>query len=80
MRTVPLNVRYLSGAEPRPEVKAAEGLAHDFSEQFAYSLDFWWVYLYYLGAVPAAVSVAVGMLSLRSAGVILLQLRRVRDS
>ena len=80
VRTVPLNVRYLSGAEPRPEVKAAEGLAHDFSEQFAYSLDFWWVYLYYLGAVPAAVSVAVGMLSLRSAGVILLQLRRVRDS
>jgi hypothetical protein len=50
------------------------GLARDFSAQFAYSLDFWWVYLYFLGVIPAAVSVILGLLSFGVAGAVLVRL------
>ncbi len=53
LNAVPRNVRHLVGTEMRPEIKAVEGEARDFSSQFAYSLDFWWMYLFYLELVPA---------------------------
>ncbi len=73
---VPRNLKYLAGVEPRPSLEPAIGLARDFSAQFAYSLDFWWVYLYYLGVIPAEVSVILGLLSLGVAGAVLNQLRK----
>jgi len=50
---VPRNISHLVGSEERPEIKAGNGEARDFSSQFAYSLDFWWMYLFYLGLIPA---------------------------
>jgi len=56
---IPKNAGYLLSGT-RPAVKPPEGRARDFSEQFAFSVDFWWVYLFYLGAVSAGVALALG--------------------
>lgn len=53
------NVRYVAAAE-RPLLQPPQGEARDFSEQFAFSLDFWWLYLFYLGAVSAPVALSLG--------------------
>ena len=50
---VPRNISHLVGSEARPEIIAGDGEARDFSSQFAYSLDFWWMYLFYLGLISA---------------------------
>lgn len=61
-RAVPMTLRHLAGVEPKPVFEHAAGVdARDFSQQFAYSLDFWWIYLFYLGAIPAWLSLAVGV-------------------
>jgi hypothetical protein len=60
LTAVPTNLTYLARGE-RPALKGPKGEARDFSEQFAFSLDFWWLYLFYLGAVSAPVSVALGL-------------------
>lgn len=54
IEAVPTNVRYVLGLEAVPAVNqtGAEG-QRDFSQQFAFSLDFWWLYAFYLGALPA---------------------------
>ena len=72
---VPLTVRHLVGSEARPEVQAGEGEARDFSSQFAYSLDFWWMYLFYLGLVPAPLVIVFAGIPL---GLAVLCLRRLR--
>ncbi len=72
---VPLTVRHLVGSEARPEVKVGEGEARDFSSQFAYSLDFWWMYLFYLGLVPAPLVIVFAGIPL---GLAVLCLRRLR--
>ena len=77
VRAVPLNVQYLSGTEPRPEVKVAEGLARDFSSQFAFSLDFWWLYLFHLRVVSAPAAVALAAVLLGLAAVCAGRLRRL---
>jgi len=54
---VPANVRYVLGlATPPMRAGAASEAQRDFSQQFAFSLDFWWLYLFYLGAMPAWVA------------------------
>jgi hypothetical protein len=59
---VPQNVKYLIGTEAPPPVdRSADADRRDFSQQFAFSLDFWWLYLYYLGAVSAPVAVLLGL-------------------
>ena len=61
------NFAYVSGTSMPPRVsRTGEELQRDFSQQFAFSLDFWWLYLFYLGAVPAGV--ALGALPLALAG------------
>ena len=62
---IPSNVRYLTGLEPRPPIHAADARGRDFSEQFGFSLDFWWLYLPYAGVVPTplAVTAAVALLA-----------------
>ena len=74
IEAVPRVARHMLSIEPRPPVtRASDQQAREFSQQFAFSLDFWWVYLYYLGIFPALVSVAVGF----SLGVTALCLLRV---
>jgi len=60
LKAVPTNLGYLA-RNKRPVLQEPHGEARDFSEQFAFSLDFWWLYLFYLGAVSAPVSLALGL-------------------
>jgi hypothetical protein len=50
---VPANVEYVAGFRPVPRIARPAG-ADDrgFSQQFAFSLDLWWLYAFYLGLVP----------------------------
>jgi hypothetical protein len=59
---VPRTVAYLTGRETPPHVEVtASADRHDFSQQFAFSLDFWWLYLFYLRLVPAVVAWMLGL-------------------
>lgn len=61
MHAVPGNIeRLLTGT--RPPVVAGDAATRDFSDQFAYSLDFWWVYLFYLRVLPGPAALACGAL------------------
>jgi hypothetical protein len=76
---IPLNLRYLAGTQPRPAIRAAGYKAPEFSEQFAFSLDFWWLYLFYARAIsaPAAVAAFVSLLLL-AAGLAIALARHTR--
>ncbi len=51
--SVPENLRYLTGRATPPSAETTGDESNrDFSQQFAFSLDFWWLYLFYLGALP----------------------------
>ncbi len=76
LELVPRNVGYLAGAVERPPPKAAEGLGREFSHQFADSLDFWWIYLFHVGAVPAAVALMLGAVPGGLAAWCVIKLRR----
>ena len=78
LTAVPLNLRYVLGAEPRPAVElTGDATRRDFSQQFAFSLDFWWLYLFYLGAVPASLAVLLGLLPLAAASWMATRMRAV---
>ena len=65
IRGVPRNAAYLLGIAMPPEVRTAgQETERDFSQQFAFSLDFWWLYLFYLGVLPAGVALGLGFLPL----------------
>lgn len=77
-RAVPENLRYLTGLAEPPAVEAtADESNRDFSQQFAFSLDFWWLYLYYLGAIPRWAAVTAPLTLLAAAWLIALRLRRL---
>jgi hypothetical protein len=59
VRFGPENVRYLAGAATPPAVRPPEGHTAGFSDQFGYSLDFWWLYLFYLHRVSALAALAL---------------------
>ncbi len=49
LTAVPANVDYLIGARAVPRIAGPTGPDdRGFSQQFAFSLDFWWLYLFYL--------------------------------
>jgi hypothetical protein len=50
---VPANVAYLSGTASPPTMRASNA---PLSEHIGFSLDFWWLYVVYLGAVPLRVA------------------------
>ena len=76
-RLIPLNVEYLAGTQRRPVIRAAEYRATDFAQQFAFSLDFWWLYLFHARAISAPVALgAFGGLLLIAAGLALALWRR----
>jgi len=61
LEALPANVRYLTGREAPPVVaRTARDGDRDFSQQFAFSLDFWWLYAFYLGLVPAWLALVAG--------------------
>jgi hypothetical protein len=60
---VPRNLRYLAGRETPPAVdrSSTDAGRRDFAQQFWFSLDLWWLYLFYLGACPAWAALALGL-------------------
>jgi hypothetical protein len=52
-RAIRLNAAIVSGAADRPRVQPTGGNS-SLSDRMAFSLDFWWMYLYHLGVLPAA--------------------------
>jgi hypothetical protein len=61
----PANAAYLAGTRTPPAVAPPTGDEdRGFSQQFAFSLNFWWCYLFYLGALPrlAVWSLALGFM------------------
>ena len=60
--TVPANLRYLAGVESPPSLeRSADDGDREFSQRLAFSLDFWWMYLHYLGALSAFEALAAGL-------------------
>ncbi len=75
---IPRNLAYLAGRDqPPPAPRTADEGDRDFSQRFAFSLDFWWLYLYYLGVVPAWLAVASGSILVTTAGILLWRVRRL---
>ncbi len=72
---IPENVRRLATGA-RPPVKPGQSDTRDFGDQFTFSLDFWWVYLFYLGAVSAPVALALGAVSFGAVAIFARQLFR----
>ena len=55
MTAVPDNVTYVFGRRTPPVIPPpASDIDRGFSQQFAFSLDFWWLYLFYLRVLPRA--------------------------
>jgi hypothetical protein len=51
---------YLVGAATPPPVEPKSDQSdRDFSQRFAFSLDFWWLYLFYAGVISKAAALAV---------------------
>jgi hypothetical protein len=66
---VPENASYLLGGRRPPPVRAPQGDDdRSFSQQFAFSLDFWWLYLFYMGALSRAA--AMGVVAIAVLGVV----------
>jgi len=62
LEAMPRTAADLTGrAQPRHIELTASADQHDFSQQFAFSLDFWWLYLFYLGVLPAAAACGIGL-------------------
>jgi hypothetical protein len=60
-RLVPANVRYVTGQEPPP---APSPDARALSDRLSFSLNFWWLYLYYLGMLPGWAAAAAVLVPL----------------
>lgn len=53
------NVAYLTRREPIPRVETTSSAGNsDFGQRFAFSLDFWWLYLVYLRALSVRAALA----------------------
>jgi hypothetical protein len=79
VHALPENIDYVLGRRPVPAIQPPSGEAdRGFSQQFSFSLDLWWLYLFYLHAVPRSVvlvlvlsfAVFVGVCSRRLARVL----------
>jgi hypothetical protein len=59
-QVVPANLEYLLGAAPVPPPEPGASLA----ERLSFSLNFWWLYLFYLGVLPRWAALGAGILPL----------------
>lgn len=72
---LPDNVDYLLGRRQPPPVAAPAGDAdRGFSQQFGFSLDLWWLYLFYMKALPGW---AIGVLMAAFAAFVAICVRRL---
>jgi len=56
-------VAHQSGRQVPPELElVAAADRRDFSQQFAFSVDFWWLHLFYFGVVPPVVAWGTGLI------------------
>jgi hypothetical protein len=77
IRAVPANLDYVLGRRPPPVVaQPASEIDRSFSRQFGFSLDFWWLYLYYLHVLPRSGLAVVLTLFVLVAAVLTAHLRR----
>ena len=76
LAAIPENARRLASGE-RPPIQPGRVSTRDFSDQFAFSLDFWWLYLFYLRVVSAPVAIALGAACLAAIALFSARLRRV---
>lgn len=75
-RALPENIDYVLGRRPVPTIAAAAGDGdRSFAQQFSFSLDLWWLYLFYLGVLPVA---AIPLLIATFAAIITFLAWRVR--
>jgi hypothetical protein len=79
VEAIPRNLRWLLGrGEPPPRVRAVSGNAQsDFSQQFADTLDFWWVYLFRMGVASATTVRLLLVCMLAGLGALSLRYRRL---
>jgi hypothetical protein len=67
-RGVSDNLRYLTGLEPRPSGDRGTDDG-TLAARVSFSLDFWWLYAWYLGLISRATALtAAGLLAAGSAG------------
>jgi hypothetical protein len=60
LTAVPANVAYLAGRQPPPVERLAATDNRDFAQQLSFSLDFWWMYLFFLRAISARAALSAG--------------------
>ena len=68
--------RYLTGQDQPPAIQPGGARTQTFSDQFAFSLDFWWLYLFYARVIPAWLAVGAFALMLTAAAGLAWALRR----
>lgn len=72
VKAVPINARYLMHGERPPGLTTrSDEDDRAFSRQFDFSLDFWWLYFYYVGVISAPMAVAFGLAPLLAAALVL---------
>ena len=61
-RALPDNIAYAAGWRAAPAVeRAAPDSDRGFAQRFSFSLDLWWLYLYYLRVLPRAALAAIAV-------------------
>lgn len=62
LQVVPDNVRYVTGRASPPAPPPAGGDDdRTFAQRFAFSVDFWWAYLMYLGVLPRTAALGLAL-------------------
>ena len=57
---LPDNLAYLAGRHPPRVDTTSTADNRDFAQQLSFSLDFWWLYFFYLRAISARMALAIG--------------------
>jgi hypothetical protein len=75
IEALPANVEYVAGRRSPPVVaRTASQDDRSFSQQFSFSLDFWWLYLFYMGKLPRLAVFCVALTCAAIAGMLAVQL------
>src|SRR5439155_5291122 len=76
-RALPDNIDYVLGRRTPPIVTpATSDEDRSFSQQFSFSLDLWWLYLFYMHVLPRGAIFALGATGVVVTAVMTLQIRR----
>jgi hypothetical protein len=76
-QALPDNMAYLTGRRPVPSIARTGNEAdRSFSQQFSFSLDLWWLYLFYLGVFSSVEVALVGVAGVATVLWLSISLRR----